>query len=470
MKNILPKIAADLQSGKTTSVQLTQEYMAIIAQKNPQLNAYVATTLPTAISQARKADKMIASGKATPLTGIPFALKDNICTDGLPTTCCSKSLQNFIPNYNATAWQKLKDCGAVLLGKTNMDEFAMGTTGETSIYGAPCNPLDVTKVCGGSSGGSAAAVCANMAAYALGSDTGGSVRQPAAFCGVVGFKPTYGAVSRYGLISYASSLDQIGILTNGVLDAALVYDAIKGKDKKDATTLAVAQTSTRLSAEVKGLKIGIPEQFFKGLSPQVAQAAMDAARSYERAGATLVSVDLPVLQQSLAAYQVLSCAEASSNLGRYDGVRYGYRATDYNGVEDMMIKSRSQGFGREVQKRILFGTYVLSDGNYDTYYKKACSIKNQLCAQMQNAFQTCHVLMGATAPTTAFPMGYRANNRIQAYLSDICTVPANVAGLPAISLPCGRVEGMPVGLQIIGNRLADEQVLSTAYFFEREEG
>ena len=468
MKSVITPLSAALKSGKITSVQLTESYIKAIEERNPALNAYVSNCFDYALQSAKRADEIISSGKGTALTGIPFALKDNICTDSLPTTCCSAMLKDFKPVYDATVWAKLKAQGAVLLGKTNMDEFAMGTTCENSVYGASLNPVDTAKVTGGSSGGSAAAVCAHLAAYALGSDTGGSVRQPAAFCGVVGFKPTYGAVSRYGLIAYGSSLDQIGSIASSVSDAAIVYDAIRGYDEKDGTAERTPSESTYLTGEVKGLKIGVAEQFFQGASGEVKQAIESAITAYERAGAEIVKVDIPALKLALPAYYIIACAEASSNLGRYDGIRYGNRAQSYSGVDDMVIKTRTQGFGKEVKKRIMLGTYVLSSGYFDAYYKKACLIRNTVRAEMKEAFKKCDVLFAPTAPNTAFPLGYAQNNAVKTYASDICTVPANVAGLPAISIPCGvDSEGMPIGLQIIGDRFADGKVLNTAYYAEK---
>lgn len=468
MKSTITALSQKLQKGEITSVQLTQAYIDAIQKCNGELNAYVYECFDEALQSAKRADEIISSGKASALTGIPFALKDNICTDGLPTTCCSAILKNFKPIYDATVWAKLKSQGAVLLGKTNMDEFAMGSTGERSVYGAASNPLNVSKVTGGSSGGSAAAVCARIAAYALGSDTGGSVRQPSAFCGVVGFKPTYGAVSRYGLIAYGSSLDQIGPITSSVSDAAIVYDAIRGYDEKDATSEITSGEKTELTGEVKGLKIGVADEFFEGADEEVKKAVNAAVSAYERAGAEIVKVSIPSLKLALPSYYIIACAEASSNLGRYDGIRYGYRASSYSGVDDMVIKTRSEGFGKEVKKRIMLGTYVLSSGYFDAYYKKACLIRNKVRMQFAQIFKRCDVLFAPTSPNTAFAKGYAETNAVKTYAADLCTVPANVAGLPAISIPCGVDKGgMPVGLQIIGDRFADKKVLDTAYYAEK---
>lgn len=469
MKSVISDLSAKLKRGEISSEELTKQYISAIERENPVLNAYVHTTFEEALTAARHADRLIAAGNAHPLCGIPMTLKDNIATDGLPTTCCSKILEGFKPYYDATVWSKLKELGAVLLGKTNMDEFAMGSTSETSVYGAPLNPRDRTRVTGGSSGGGAAAVCANLAAYALGSDTGGSVRQPASFCGVVGFKPTYGAVSRYGLIAYGSSLDQIGPIASSVSDAALIFDAIKGADVRDMTSAPVDMGATVLDPDVKGLKIGLAEEFFTGLDPDICRAVEDAAAKYERAGAEIVRLSVPSLKAALPVYYIVACAEASSNLGRYDGIRYGYRAKNYTSVDDMIVKTRTEGFGKEVQKRIMLGTYVLSSGYFDAYYKKACLLRARVCAELSAAFGKCDLLFAPTSPRCAFPLGYSGGNAIETYQSDVCTVPVNIAGLPAVSVPCGKnADGLPIGLQIIGDKFADKKVLSAAYFAEAE--
>ena len=466
MKSVISALSQKLRAGEITAVQLAESYISAIESRNPALNAYVHLTFDEAMKNACYADKLLKEGRATALTGIPFTLKDNIATDGLPTTCCSKILQGFKPYYDATVWQKLKAQGAVLLGKTNMDEFAMGSTGEKSCYGAPLNPVDNSKVTGGSSGGVAAAVCANIAAYGLGSDTGGSIRQPASFCGIVGFKPTYGAVSRYGLIAYGSSLDQIGPMTKSVTDAAIVYDAIRGRDSADGTSSPTPAGKTELKGDVKGLKIGVADQFFEGISPEIKAAVESVISAYERAGAEVVRVSIPALKLALPVYYIIACAEASSNLGRYDGIRYGYRAGGYSGVDEMITKTRTEGFGKEVKKRIMLGTYVLSSGYFDAYYKKACMIRKTVESQLAEAFERCDVLFAPTAPVTAFPLGYSGGNAVETYLSDVCTVPVNIAGLPAISIPCGRDGGMPIGVQIIGKKFDDARVLDAAYFAE----
>lgn len=467
MKSVISILSHKLHSGEITSAELTEQYIAAIEARNLELNAYVHLTFDEARKNAETADRMIKEGRATPLTGIPFTLKDNIATDGLPTTCCSKILQGFKPYYDATVWAKLKAQGAVLLGKTNMDEFAMGSTSETSVYGAPKNPVDLTRVTGGSSGGGAAAVCAHLAAYALGSDTGGSIRQPASFCGVVGFKPTYGAVSRYGLFAYGSSLDQIGPMTRSVTDAAIVYDAIRGEDKADGTSCKTPAGKTQLKGDIKGLKIGVAEEYFDGISPEIKGAIDGMISEYEKGGAQVVKVSIPALKLALPVYYIIACAEASSNLGRYDGIRYGYRAENYSGVDDMITRTRTEGFGKEVKKRIMLGTYVLSSGYFDAYYKKACLLRKTVESQMAEAFEKCDVLFAPTAPNTAFVKGYSGGNAVETYLSDVCTVPVNIVGLPAISIPCGADKnGLPIGMQIIGKKFFDALVLDAAYYAE----
>ncbi len=469
MRALIPGYSKKVQSGEWSPGWLTEHYIEEVEKLNPRLNAYVHTTFDEARKNAEYAEKLISEGRATPLTGLPFTLKDNIATDGLLTTCCSKILCGFKPYYDATVWKKLKSQGAVLLGKTNMDEFAMGSSSETSFFGAPLNPRDENKVTGGSSGGVASAVCANLAVYGLGSDTGGSIRQPASFCGIVGFKPTYGAVSRYGLIAYGSSLDQIGPMTQSVTDAAIVYDAIRGVDEMDGTSAPTPNAPTRLTGDISGLKIGVPKEFFEGISPDIKAAIDKMLLAYERGGAEIREVSLPALQLALPVYYIIACAEASSNLGRYDGIRYGYRAGGYSGLDDMIVKTRTEGFGKEVKKRIMLGTYVLSSGYFDAYYKKACLLRNTVNAQLEKCFLSCDVLFAPTAPVTAFVKGYSGGNAIETYLSDVCTVPVNIAGLPAISIPCGTDDsGMPIGLQIIGKKFDDGRVLDVAYHAEAE--
>ncbi len=470
MRELISELSAKLQSREMSSVELTKEYIKAIEALNPVINAYVHKTFETALRGAETADRMIKDGNASLLCGIPMTLKDNICTDGLYTTCCSKILDGFKPYYDADVWERLKAQGAVLLGKTNMDEFAMGSTSESSCYGAPLNPRNTEHVTGGSSGGVAAAVCANMAAYGLGSDTGGSIRQPASFCGIVGLKPTYGAVSRYGLIAYGSSLDQIGPLTYSVKDAAIVFDAIKGYDKRDQTSKkhAYGNLSEGLHQDVKGKKIGVAEEFFDGIDPDMKAQIFEAIQLYEKNGAEIINIKLPALKLALPVYYIIACAEASSNLGRYDGIRYGHRTTAYESIEDMIYKTRTEGFGDEVKRRIMLGTYVLSSGYYDAYYKKACVIREEILREFNEVFAQCDVLIAPTAPNTAFPLNFKGASLIEMYLSDICTVPINIAGIPSISVPCGKdSKGLPIGMQIMGKKFDEAGILNMAYFYEQ---
>jgi len=474
MRMGISEFASMLRKRELSAVELTKKYIGAIEEKNPTLNAYVHLTFDTAIQAAQQADRMLKEGDAPVLCGIPMALKDNICTDGLPTTCCSKILDGFRPYYDATVWEKLKAHGAVLLGKTNMDEFAMGNTSETSCYGAPLNPVNTAYVTGGSSGGSASAVCANLAVYSLGSDTGGSIRLPASFCGVVGLKPTYGAVSRYGLIAYGSSLDQIGPLASSVKDAAIVFDAIKGGDKRDQTSVDYDYGSPLvecLDRDIKGMRIGVAEEFFDGINPEIKSKIEEAIKLFERNGAVIENISLPALKLALPVYYIIACAEASSNLGRYDGIRYGHRASSYTSIEDMIVKTRSEGFGDEVKRRIMLGTYVLSSGYYDAYYKKACLIREEINREFDAVFEKCDVLIAPTAPSTAFPLNYKGSSPVEMYLLDICTVPVNIAGIPAISIPCGEdAKGLPIGMQIMGRKFDEAKVLQVAYFYEQTAG
>lgn len=470
MKELITELSAKLHSGEMSCVELTKEYIKAIEEANPKINAYVHTTFETALGGAEIADKMLKEGNASALCGIPMTLKDNICTDGLLTTCCSKILDGFKPYYDAAVWEKLKAQGAVLLGKTNMDEFAMGSTSESSCYGAPLNPRNIGHVTGGSSGGVAAAVCANMAAYGLGSDTGGSIRQPASYCGIVGLKPTYGAVSRYGLIAYGSSLDQIGPLTYSVKDAAVVFDAIKGNDRRDQTSkkFDYANILDGLNQDVKGKKIGIAEEFFEGIDPDMKTQIFEAIKVFEKNGAEIINMKLPALKLALPVYYIIACAEASSNLGRYDGIRYGYRASSYDSIDDMIYKTRSEGFGDEVKRRIMLGTYVLSSGYYDAYYKKACVIREEINQEFNDIFAKCDVLIAPNAPNTAPTLNYRGASPVEMYQSDICTVPINIAGIPSISVPCGKdAKGLPIGMQIMGKKFDEASILNMAYFYEQ---
>lgn len=489
MKERIEYLSGLLHRREISSAELTEKYIEKIEAENPALNAYVHITFEEARNQALEADKKLKEGTAGKLCGIPMAFKDNICTEGILTTCCSKMLEGYKPFYSATVWERLKMQGAVLLGKTNMDEFAMGSTSETSYYGAPHNPVNREFVTGGSSGGSAAAVAADIAAYALGSDTGGSVRQPASVCGVVGLKPSYGSVSRSGLIAYASSFDQIGVLAATVKDAAMVFDAIRGRDTKDMTTWGVSELAsggnntitcdliaealdeeTASAIGIKGLKIGIVKDFFEGADHEVETAVINAAGFYKENGAELVEVSIHLLKEALAAYYVIACAEASSNLGRYDGIRYGYSAENCGDVREFLIKSRSNGFGREVKKRIMLGTYVLSGGYYEAYYKKACLIRNEITAVFDEIFKKCDMLLTPTSPITAFKIGQGLKNGINMYGSDITTVPVNLAGLPAVSIPVGKDgEGLPIGMQLIGKKYGESEILKAAYAYEKNQ-
>lgn len=450
--------------------ELTQKYIEAIEKDNTALNAYVTATPEVALETAEKVDKKIASGeKIGLLEGIPMTLKDNISTDGIKTTCCSKILNDYVPIYDAAVWDILKKQNAVLLGKTNMDEFAMGSSCETSYFGGAKNPHNINHVAGGSSGGVASAVGGNIAVYGLGSDTGGSIRQPASFCGIVGLKPTYGAVSRYGLIAYASSFDQIGPITTSVEDTAIVFDAISEYDDRDSTSQGrkgnpVVET---LKNDIKGMKIGIAREYLDGVRDDVKQAVEKAAEVYKSLGAEIVYFDLPALKYALPVYYILACAEASSNLGRYDGIRYGYKAESYNDVNDMVKKTRSNGFGDEVKRRIMLGTYVLSSGYYDAYYKKAQNLRGTIVNAFKNAFKECDVILAPTVPMTAFENGHAVSDPIETYLTDICTVPVNIAGLPAVSVPCGfNAKGMPIGMQLIGNTFCESTILNAAWQYE----
>ena len=464
------KLHSMLEKKEISCRELTQSYIDAIEKDNTQLNAYVTATPDEALKTAGKVDEKIVQGKDIGLLeGIPMTLKDNISTDGIRTTCCSKILEDYVPIYDATVWKILKAQNAVLLGKTNMDEFAMGSSCETSYFGGAKNPHNINHVAGGSSGGVASAVGGNIAVYGLGSDTGGSIRQPASFCGIVGLKPTYGAVSRYGLIAYASSFDQIGPITTSVEDAAIVFDAVSEYDTMDSTSQGRkgAPVCETLRNDIKGMKIGIAREYLDGVRDDVRKAVETAADIYRSLGAEIVYFDLPALKYALPVYYILACAEASSNLGRYDGIRYGYKAKSYSDVNDMIKKTRSTGFGDEVKKRILLGTYVLSSGYYDAYYKKAQNLRGTIVNAFKNAFKVCDVILAPTVPMTAFENGHAVSDPIETYLTDICTVPVNIAGLPGISVPCGyNDKGMPIGMQLIGNTFEESKILNAAWQYE----
>ena len=470
----IKRIHEMLVNKEITCVELTKRYLDAIDDSNKELNAYITVTPDVALAQAEAVDKKIAAGEEIGmLEGIPMTLKDNISTKGILTTCASKILTGYKPIYDATVYELLQKEGVVMLGKTNMDEFAMGSSCETSYYGGAKNPHSLGHVSGGSSGGVASAVGANLAVYGLGSDTGGSIRQPASFCGIVGLKPTYGAVSRYGLIAYASSFDQIGPITHDVEDAAIVFDAIAKYDERDSTSQGSEPTLPTLYDDIKGKRIGIANQYLNGVREDVKQAVLDAAKTYEDMGAQIVYFDFPELDFALPCYYILAMAEASSNLGRYDGIRYGYKAEHYNGTHDMICRTRSEGFGKEVQRRILMGTYVLSAGYYDAYYKKAVNLRGAIVAAFDRAFEGCDAILAPTAPVTAFANGYLFSDetdQLEAYLSDICTVPVNAAGLPGVSIPCGAdKEGLPIGMQLIGKKFDEKTILNLAYKYEQAE-
>lgn len=467
----IEKIHEMLTNKQCSCVELTKSYLSEIENTKAELNAYVKVTNEQALKTAELVDKKIASGEEIGLLeGVPMTLKDNISTKGIETTCCSKILSGYKPIYDASVWEILKNSNAVLLGKTNMDEFAMGSSCETSCFGGASNPFDTDYVAGGSSGGVASAVGANIAPYGLGSDTGGSIRQPASFCGIVGLKPTYGSVSRYGLVAYASSLDQIGPITKTVEDASIVFDAISKFDDKDSTSKGNVggETFPKLNNDIKGKKIGIAKEYLDGVGEDVKEAVLNAVKVYESLGAEIVYFDLPELKFALPVYYIIACAEASSNLGRYDGIRYGYKTEQYSSIHDMICKTRSEGFGDEVKHRILLGTYVLSAGYYDAYYKKAQNLRGTIIKAFDNAFVKCDAILAPTVPTTAFKKGHAISDPLQTYLTDICTVPINIAGLPAISLPSGfDSKGMPIGIQLIGNRFDEAGILNLAYKYQQ---
>ena len=466
----LKQIYGQLAAKKISSVELTQLYLDRINKLNPELNAYITLNAETSLAQARAADTRLAQGKGEALTGIPFAQKDIFCAKGWRTTCGSKMLETFVSPYDAHVISQFNNAGAVNLGKTNMDEFAMGSSNETSYFGAVKNPWNRKAVPGGSSGGTAAAVAARLCAAATGTDTGGSIRQPASLCGISGLKPTYGVVSRYGMIAFASSLDQAGPMARNAEDLALMLNVMAGFDERDSTSLQRDKEDyTRtLEQPLKGLRIGLPKEFFgEGLSADVGKAVAAAIDEYKKLGATVVDINLPNSRLSIPVYYVLAPAEASSNLSRYDGVRYGHRAKEYGDLAEMYEKSRSQGFGEEVKRRIMIGTYVLSHGYYDAYYLKAQKIRRLIAQDFVEAYKHCDVIMGPTSPTTAFNLGEKGDDPVQMYLSDIYTIAVNLAGLPGMSIPCGfGVNGMPVGLQIIGNYFDEARMLNVAHQYQ----
>lgn len=457
---------------EVTSVEITGSVLARIKEVDHKVHAYITLTPEAALEQAGEADRILQKGEGGPLTGIPMSIKDVICTEGIHTTCGSYILKDFVPIYDATVIRRLKEAGAVLLGKANMDEFAMGSSTENSAFHITRNPWHLDYIPGGSSGGSAAAVAADECIASLGSDTGGSIRQPAAHCGVVGLKPTYGTVSRYGLIAFASSLDQIGPLTKDVTDCALTLNAIHGHDPLDSTSAPRPQVdyTKALVKGIKGIKIGIPKEYFgPGLSPDVEKTVHQAIETLSGLGAETVDLSLPHTEYAVAIYYIIAPAEASSNLARYDGVKYGYRDAGAKELLEMYEKTRSRGFGAEVKRRIMLGTYALSSGYYDAYYKKASHVRTLIMKDFKKGFDRCDVMLTPVAPTPSFKIGEKVNDPLRMYLSDVFTIPANLAGLPAISVPCGfSAEGLPVGIQLLGNHFAEEKILQVAYNFESE--
>ena len=450
-----------VKNKEITIEEITKAYANRINEKESEVNAFVSTRLDEAIAESKN-----------PEAGIPIGIKDNICTKGIKTTCSSKMLENFVSPYDATVITKIKEKNMPILGKLNMDEFAMGSSTENSAIKITRNPWNLNKVPGGSSGGSAAAVAANLVPWALGSDTGGSIREPASFCGIVGLKPTYGLVSRSGLVAFASSLDQIGPMTKDVEDSALLLNIIAGHDENDSTSVKREKIdyTKNLKNSIQGMKIGVPKEFFgEGINPEVKKSLENSIEEYKKLGAIVEECSLDVSESSLAAYYIIACAEASSNLGRFDGIRYGYRAKDYKNLKELFVKSRTEGFGKEVKRRIILGTYVLSSGYYDAFYKKAQKVRTYVKNKFDECFKKYDVLLTPVAPTTAFDIGSKTNNPLEMYLADICTVSINIASVPAISIPCGvDSNNMPIGMQLIGNRFQEEKILNAAYAIEQQ--
>ncbi|MDE5864917.1 MAG: Asp-tRNA(Asn)/Glu-tRNA(Gln) amidotransferase subunit GatA [Lachnospiraceae bacterium] len=466
------ELGKKIKNKEISVVEATTAFLDSIEAKEKEIKAFVTVDREGALKRAKEVQKLIDDGKLTgPLAGVPVAIKDNMCIDGMLTTCSSKILSNFVPTFTATAVEKLQAAGAVIVGKANMDEFAMGSTTETSYYGETKNPWNLERVPGGSSGGSAAAVAAEEVPYALGSDTGGSIRQPAGFCGVTGIKPTYGRVSRYGLIAYGSSLDQIGPLAKDVTDCATVLEIICGRDEKDSTSVKEAgdDFTNALVDDVKGMKIGIPKDYFgEGLDAEVKEAVMAAAKALEGKGAVIEEFDLSLVEYAIPAYYIIASAEASSNLERFDGVKYGYRTEEFSDLHNMYKKTRSEGFGAEVKRRIMLGSFVLSSGYFDAYYMKALRTKALIKQAFDKAFEKYDVILGPVAPTTALKLGESLSDPIKMYLGDIYTVSVNLAGLPGISLPCGYdSNGLPIGLQLLGKHFDEKSIIRAAYAFEQ---
>ena len=466
----LAELAQGLATGEFSSVELTRNYLDRIRAEDGSLNSFITVTEEQALAQAETADQRRAAGDADPFTGLPIAHKDIFCTEGVRTSCGSRMLDNFISPYNATVVENFNRAGAVSLGKTNMDEFAMGSSNESSFYGPARNPWNTECVPGGSSGGSAAAIAGGLTPAATGSDTGGSIRQPAALCGITGLKPTYGRVSRYGMIAYASSLDQGGPMAHTAEDTAMMLNVMAGFDPKDSTSIdkAVPDYTLTLNDSLKGLKIGLPKEFFSGeIDPQITAQVQSAIREFEALGATVKEVSLPNTHLAIPAYYIIAPAEASSNLSRFDGVRYGYRCEDPVDLEDMYKRSRGEGFGEEVKRRIMVGTYALSEGFYDAYYKKALQIRRLIQQDFVNALSEVDIIMGPTTPHPAFKLGEKTSDPVAMYMEDIFTISLNLAGMPGMSVPCGFANGLPVGLQLIGNYFAEERLLNAAHQFQQ---
>ncbi len=461
-----------LKNKELTIKEITKAYTDRINEKEKDVQAFVTVLTDEAEKKAEEIQNKIENGEIEgAFAGIPIGIKDNICTKGVKTTCSSRMLENFVSPYDATVMKNINNENMINLGKLNMDEFAMGGSTEYSYFKKTKNPWNLNKVPGGSSGGSAAAVASNMVPWALGSDTGGSIRQPSSFCGVVGLKPTYGLVSRYGLVAFASSLDQIGPITKDVRDSAMLLNIIAGHDKKDTTSVEIEKKDYTkcLKNDVKGLKIGVPKEFFaEGINEEVKNALNEAIEKYKELGAEVEEFSLDVAKYSLATYYIIACAEASSNLGRFDGIRYTYRTGEFKNLKELYKKSRSEGFGPEVKRRIILGTYVLSSGYYDAYYKKAQQVRTLVMNEFNKAFEKYDVVLTPTSPTVSFDIGSKSGNPLEMYLADICTVSVNIAGLPGISIPCGvDKQGMPIGMQLIGNKFCEETILNAAYTYEQ---
>lgn len=461
-----------LQDKSISSAEVVESYLNQISSKEPDIQAYITITADLARQQAEKVDKLRVAGEQLPaLAGIPAGIKDNICTAGIPTTCASKMLENFVPPYNATVMEKLAAQHVIIMGKTNLDELAMGSTTENSYYKKTRNPINLDRVPGGSSGGSSAAVAANEAAFTLGTDTGGSVRQPASFCGVVGMKPTYGAISRYGLVAFASSLDQIGPLTKDVRDSALVLNGLIGHDPLDSTSVAHPHEdfTSGIEGGVNGMRIALPKEYFtEGVSNDVRTAVLNAAKQYEKLGAHVEEVSLPNLKYALPAYCVISSAEASSNLARFDGVKYGYCAKGFEDIDQLYKKTRSEGFGREVKRRIMLGNFVLSAENYDAYYKKAMQVRTLIINDLNTVFSRFDFILSPVSQTTAYKLREKAEKPLEAYQDNTFTVPANLAGIPSLAIPCGKdSQGMPIGMQLVGKSFSEAALYRAAYAYEQ---